>query len=244
MIACDKYYVGFIYCLTNLVNGKCYIGQTMKSVHTRWLEHQWYAKKNADATNIVLYRAINKYGAENFNVAVIKIISRHTRDELKDALNKEETASIREYDTLKPKGYNMNEGGYEPVLVTRVPIYCFDMDGNYICKYPSMCAAERATGIGHTLISRACNPNITDRGSAGGFLWSKTMEAPVYNFDQGAGHRRPVRQMDKNGNIIKEFKSITDAANELGIHISLVYKCCIGERKSTGGYRWSFINEK
>lgn len=242
MIACDKYYVGFIYCLTNLVNGKCYIGQTMKSVHTRWLEHQRYAKKSADATNIVLYRAINKYGAENFNVAVIKIISRHTRDELKDALNKEETESIREYDTLNPKGYNMNEGGYEPVLVTRVPVYCFDMDGNYICKYPSMCEAERITGIGHSKISQACNPDSKARKSAGGFLWSKTMEAPEYHSNKGVVLRRPVRQIDKDGNIIKDYSSITEAVKELGLNDSLICKCCNGERKTTGGYRWSYID--
>jgi len=57
-----------IYKITNTLNNKCYIGQT-DDVKRRFTEHKalGYGRENS-----ILYRAIKKYGLENFTFEVIE----------------------------------------------------------------------------------------------------------------------------------------------------------------------------
>ena len=61
-------YEGYIYLITNKINGKQYIGQTVKTVQKRWSRHL------ADSKNFdfYFYKAIRKYGKENFKVLSFK----------------------------------------------------------------------------------------------------------------------------------------------------------------------------
>ena len=60
--------MGFIYKVTNKVNDKVYIGQTVRSVSLRWKEHVRYSSyDNLDYTSL-LYHAIRKYGEDSFSV--------------------------------------------------------------------------------------------------------------------------------------------------------------------------------
>ena len=60
---------GYIYVIENLINHKKYVGQTQnKYPNTRWSNHKLTAR---NGNNLPLYRAIRKYGEENF---VFKII--------------------------------------------------------------------------------------------------------------------------------------------------------------------------
>lgn len=52
-----------IYTITNLVNGKVYVGQT-GNVYQRWQRHKSSARSGNDKH--ILYVAMRKYGAENF----------------------------------------------------------------------------------------------------------------------------------------------------------------------------------
>ena len=57
-------YKGYIYKITNLVNGKSYVGQTIRTIEERWKQHIKDSKGNKD--DFYLHRAIRKYGKENF----------------------------------------------------------------------------------------------------------------------------------------------------------------------------------
>lgn len=62
-----------IYKITNQVNGKCYIGQTIKSAEERWKEHRQHAfGTHPNDQNKALYRAIRKYGLDNFTFEVVQ----------------------------------------------------------------------------------------------------------------------------------------------------------------------------
>lgn len=234
-------YTGYIYRITNALNGMQYIGQTVKSVKVRWAEHQWYAKKSPNKDSVIFYRAINKYGANCFSVETVQTISNNDKNELRKALNKAECHYIKECNTIAPNGYNMTAGGYSPVIKNQVPVYCFSLDGELLKIYESIAQAEREIGIAHSVISRACNDGVDRRLSAGGFLWSKTSTPPSYEPQTHLANRKRVRQMTKDGETINEYDSITEAANCLGLQVSLISHCCSGKRKTTGGYRWSFI---
>ena len=55
--------------------------------------------------------------------------------------------------------------------------------------------------------------------------------------------KKKVEQIDSEGNTVKRWDTMTDAANEMGVHISNVSSCCHGRLKSTGGYSFRFTKE-
>ena len=61
----------FIYKITNKVNGKVYIGKTEETVEKRFKQHlSEYLKERSK--NRPLYRAMQKYGKENFEVCTLE----------------------------------------------------------------------------------------------------------------------------------------------------------------------------
>jgi group I intron endonuclease len=95
---------GVIYKITNVVNGKIYIGQTSTSTSQRWREH--VSDSRSPKRRFYLHAAILKYGVENFISEVLGSAS--TKQEL-DLLEKLWIAGLN---TTNPqKGYNCTSGG-------------------------------------------------------------------------------------------------------------------------------------
>lgn len=94
--------LGLIYIITNLLNNKVYIGQTIQSLKKRWEGHcrKPYSKGEAD---MKIKRAIYKYGKENFFIKELE------RCDIKD-LDKREIYYISLYNSYK-EGYNSTKGG-------------------------------------------------------------------------------------------------------------------------------------
>ena len=63
-------------------------------------------------------------------------------------------------------------------------------------------------------------------------------------FDCGRllkSHRKPVLQLDKFGNTIKEFVSATHAAAQFkNTDKSSISRAVLGKQQKAGGYRWKF----
>ncbi len=51
-----------------------------------------------------------------------------------------------------------------------------------------------------------------------------------------------VEQFTKDGQFIAKHKSQSEAFRQTGAHISDISRCCLGKRKSAGGFRWEFAN--
>ena len=92
--------VGYIYLITNLVNGKKYIGQTTNRPELRWRSHTGSARGKGDSA---LCRAMRKYGIVNFSFEVIYTCT----IPLLDAAEK---YYIAEYDSFGKGGYNCTSG--------------------------------------------------------------------------------------------------------------------------------------
>lgn len=90
-----------IYKITNLINGKSYIGLSTH-IEDRWQYHKtpynWEREKDK-----LLYKAIIKYGIKNFIFEVLE-------ECLPEELSEKEKYYIEKYDTYK-NGYNMTTGG-------------------------------------------------------------------------------------------------------------------------------------
>jgi len=87
-----------IYKITNLLNGKIYIGQTKNCVKRRFYEHCYHKSS-------IISKAIKKYGKTNFKMRVLK-----SNLSLKQA-NKYEIYYINKYKSKAPLGYNVTIGG-------------------------------------------------------------------------------------------------------------------------------------
>jgi group I intron endonuclease len=61
---------GSIYIITNIINDKVYIGKTYNNLETRFREHLRDSRKSNK--NSKLYKAIRKYGFENFEISVLE----------------------------------------------------------------------------------------------------------------------------------------------------------------------------
>ena len=92
-----------IYKVTNKINGKMYIGQTIKSLKIRKRNHLWCALN--ERNNYYFYNAIRKYGSESFDWEIMAegICSQETLNEL-------EKHFICLYNTYHD-GYNSTLGG-------------------------------------------------------------------------------------------------------------------------------------
>lgn len=64
------------------------------------------------------------------------------------------------------------------------------------------------------------------------------------NFGYGSTARNsPVLQFDTNGNFIRLWTSIKEAAEKLGIKYQGISRVCRGERKTSGGYMWEYTED-
>lgn len=89
----------YLYRITNKVNGKKYIGIT-NNYKKRWNNH-----KNGSSKNMVIGRAIEKYGVDNFIFEIVyKGLSLEEANQL-------EIETINNEGTLVPNGYNVSKGG-------------------------------------------------------------------------------------------------------------------------------------
>ena len=97
-----------IYKITNQKNDKCYIGQSV-NIYKRWNNHKAVAFcDNYDGYEYPQYRAIRKYGIDNFAFSIIELCDRNE-------LNEKEIFYIKQYRSNVPEyGYNLDVGGYSP----------------------------------------------------------------------------------------------------------------------------------
>jgi hypothetical protein len=89
-----------IYKATNLINGKCYIGQTIQTLKSRKSGHISDAYNSSKPYKMVISKAIKKYGENNFKWEII------CDAETQGDLNKLEAFHILENNSLTPHGYN------------------------------------------------------------------------------------------------------------------------------------------
>lgn len=144
--------MGFIYKITNKVNNKCYIGQTIKTVKKRFQQHCNNYNKSY-FSQIALYQAIKKYGLDNF-------ICEQLEEVENEQLNEREKYWIKFYDSYY-NGYNSTLGG------RLVKLYDWDED-KIIELYLQLKSARQVAkqlNCDHSTIDRILNQNKIHRFS-------------------------------------------------------------------------------
>ena len=93
-----------VYCYTNLINNKKYVGQT-NNLKRRVKQHKddSFTNYNEARYNQLIHQAIRKYGLNNFK---IDILEDNIPTEL---IDEKEKYYINKYNTIAPNGYNLKE---------------------------------------------------------------------------------------------------------------------------------------
>ena len=216
--------MSYIYKITNNINGKIYIGKTMRSIKQRWKEHLANIKKE-ECKNRPLYRAINKYGVENFSIEKI--------EECSDIiLSDREKYWIEYYNSFK-NGYNATKGGDGSQYIDRkLVIETYKQIQN--CK-----KTTEIVNIHSDSVYKILKSNNIDRKSSQE-ISKECSSKPVYMLNK------------KDLRILKVFASMKEAAKyiqeqtnnntDLRGMASHIREVCQGKRKTAYGYSWKFLN--
>ena len=208
--------MGLIYKIINTCNNKIYIGQTTYALNDRWCQHKSAVyDKTKHTYNYKIYKAMRKYGINNFNIEIIEEIDNNKLDE-------REQYWIKYYNSVE-NGYNITYGGKGCILHTDEQLLNLWNQG--------LCCAEIAKVLGKkysTLYSKRLQQlgisekEIIKRGQ----------------LQNNKNNRKIVLQYTKNGDFIKEFESSCAVEKELGYYSSNIRAACRGALKSAYGYKW------
>lgn len=231
-----RMYEGYIYCITNNINKKKYIGQTIRTVQDRYNEHIRKSKHNKD--NQYLYTAIKKYGKENFSINEVEKICDVDKNLLSQKLNEKEIYYIKLYDTKKPYGYNMTDGGILlPNTYIKKPVCNYDLERNFVMEFESISEASRYYNISQSDITHCCNREKVH--IVGGFIWRfKGDDFDVRTIELNT---KIVCQYDYYGHLLQKYDGVSQAEKITGV--KNIGACCSGRYSQAGGYIWRFLGD-
>ena len=217
-----------VYYHQNKVNGKIYVGITSRNLKTRW------GKDGKGYEGQAFYNAILKYGWDSgFHHEIFA--SNLTKDEA----NKIERSLILGLQTYKKEyGYNVEIGGDSHERYP-IPIYQYDVYGNFIRYWDDHHKASKQLNIEPQLILDVC------RGKRK-YTKSYTFRFEPDNNIQPCGQMNieyKVLQFDRLGNFIKRWDNTTQVAEHYDCMPALIGKSCKGEKNTLYDSIWLYEHE-
>ena len=226
---------GCIYQITNNITHQIYIGRTINGIKERWREHIIDSNNHRD--NALLHSDMRKYGYKNFSIQMIEDnIAEHCLDS-KEKYYIDTLKSRKEYNN-----YNMTDGGsgtYGCSKLNRNDIeQIYNMLKN-INEFPYVDEIASRFNVDVSTIAKI-NKGVYWRNENNTYPIRKTKQFRRYNgeFDGKNNPRaRKVRCIELN----KTFDTIQEANKFLGAKQSHISSCCRGERKTSLGYHWEYV---
>lgn len=225
-------------------NGKVYIGITRVAPKERWRNGKGYSE------NRFMQFAINKYGWENVDHIILFSGLSQKEAELK------EVELIAKYNSTDQNfGYNIENGGN---VVGKTSETARKHIGEAVLKYHAehpeyrkrLSAAhkgkklpqEQKDKIGAAHKGKKRSNQAKENMSA---AQQKARKEHPEMWDKAVEKRRKaVLQLDKEGNILKQWESSGIAAEAIGIAKSAIVNCCTGRSKTAAGYRWEYVDKR
>ena len=219
--------MGKIYKVTNNINKKIYIGQTIQDENIRWNHH---IREASNGSNTKFHRALRKYGKDGFIWEVIEEVDN-------DKLNEREIYWISYYNSYK-QGYNSTTGGDLPPR-NDIEIICLETN----IAYPSCAEAGRQTNINEAHIAE-CARGEKFRVSAGGYHWMSLEDynkfGPIFKQTENELNSKSVKCIETG--IV--YNSILEASKATGVSRQTIHRCCEGITKNPKKYHWRYNDNK
>lgn len=210
-----------IYCIKNLINNKMYVGKTKYSdINKRFKEHISDSSRER-CKNRPLYRAINKYGRENFEIFLLEAVEEELSCE-------RESYWIKELNTYGSAGYNATTGGDGKPYVDEALVLSKYKELGFINKVAD------CTGYHKKTISDILKRNnIKTKNNIE--VAKKILGKEVY-------------MCDEFGNELMDFDSLSSASEYIINFIDSDFEnarkrigqCCLGNLKSYKGTYWKY----
>lgn len=211
--------MGYIYKITNLINNKIYVGQTRFTINKRFQQHIYQAGKRQHS--FPLYRAMQKYGVENFIIEPLEEIQDET------LLNEREIYWIKKLDSYikNNKGYNSTYGGEGNPIIDKLEVFLLWDQG--------LSVQEIANQLNH------------DRSSIRNIL--QTYEK--YSIDQSnkrgdlaqAKNRfKKIEQYSLSGEYLATYYNMTEAERQTKVSHKNIWGAANHKQKTAGGFQWCF----
>lgn len=213
----------YIYCHT-APNGKRYIGQTRTDPEVRWGKGRGYSSQQ------YFKRAIDKYSWDNIEHAVLCSVSNQ------EYANFLEQWFIEKWDTTNPEnGYNCAKGGAGPTGVTwddeRKQAFSEYMTGENNPMYGRNHSEETRARISEKLCGRKLSPEM------------RAFRTRII-LESNKRRRKPVRQLDLDGNVIRTYSGMGEIEAETGFNHSSIWKVCHGKMLTAYGFKWEFVDDE
>ena len=219
--------MGYIYLITNKINGKQYVGQSIRNdINIRWKQH-----KNNKSGDTPISKAYNKYGIENFKFQIICIC-------FDEDCNKYEIDYIKQYNTISPNGYNLRVGGENSKHhADTIKKLSDKMKEKWlITKHP--CIGLKYSEEYKKKMSDSVKKSLKEKTLKG---FKQSIKCLENLKDASEKRKRKVAQYSKDNILLKEFNSITEAENQTNINNRRISEACNGKSKSAGGFIWKFV---
>lgn len=202
-----------VYKITCKVNNKVYIGQTNETIEKRFKRHMGYQKDEHDTK---FYRAVRKYGTENFVI-----------EEIDRALTQEELDEKELYWINK---YNAVENGYNTKAVKG------KCGGDTLSNHPNKKNISEKIRQSKMGDKNPMRKNGGLRGERNGMFGKRGAEVP--------SSRKCVAINEKDNSVL-EFDTLLDMKNYFGVTtLGMVTARCRGKTKSPyKGYYFKYYED-
>lgn len=218
-----------VYLHINKINKKVYVGITSLRVGDRWRGGKGYRRCE------IMNKAILKYSWDNFQHIIFCKTS-------KDRAVIIEQSLIRFY-KYRNKSYNISNGGEG---IGTVSEYTKEKLRQYRGEKASMFGKHpsRETIQKRVNTRKALDNYSRDTSWLAPYRLRKGKNSPLYGRKPSENtllaHRKVLLQFDLDNKFIKEFGSIKEASNCVGVSQSAIVHCLKGKTKKAGGYKWRY----
>jgi len=231
-----------LYMHVNKADNKKYIGITTLPVTTRW-----HTDGSGYKNQKLFYRAINKYGWNNFeHIVLFSELPSNKAYELEKIFIGVFNTTNRTYGyNISSGGENISIGAYN-IESMSTPVYQYTIDGDFVNGYPSMMEAQRQTGISNSNICACCKGK---HAYINGYRWRYTkcdklepLDIKRYIYENVTKKStKIVYQYNLKGEFICAFDSVTEASKSTGTSSNSISTCGLEKRKQANGFMWSYI---
>lgn len=232
----QKTVTGDIYLLTNLVNGKIYVGQTRcaKGGYLgRWKDHVYVAERE-EKPLWYIDRAIKKHGKENFKIELLEQAQFPDIDSCVDWMDEREVVYIEKLNSRK-NGYNLTDGG-KGNRGWDVPIELRIRFKERVKGYSRL--GMKNSEASRIKMIKSSIKNWSDPIKRAEIIAKRnaTMSGRVYENKS----RKPVLQYDMLGNFVAEYPYAGAAAKALNLQKTSIGATCRGYSRVSGPFTFRF----